>query len=103
MGDKALALGRYVLSGLVLYPPYIPIGHDVCNTYKFSLCILGLYFPIAFRYNLLLCIVFTLGIGKLCMITFILCYASNVQCFYGYAGQKVSIMLTIYYAQAHGI
>ena len=32
MGDKALALQRYVPSGLVLYPPYVPIGHDVCNT-----------------------------------------------------------------------
>ena len=33
MGDKALALGCYVPLGLMLYPPYIPIGHDVCNTY----------------------------------------------------------------------
>ena len=28
MGDKALRRYR-----LVLYPPYVPIGHDVCNTY----------------------------------------------------------------------
>ena len=35
MGDKALALGHYVPSGLVLYPPYVPIGHDVCNTMSY--------------------------------------------------------------------
>ena len=33
MGDKALTLGCYAPSGLVLYHPYIPIGHDICNTY----------------------------------------------------------------------
>ena len=32
MGDKALALGCYAPSGLVLCCPYIPIGHDLCNT-----------------------------------------------------------------------
>ena len=34
MGDKALALRRYAPSGLVLYRPYVPIGHDLCNTYS---------------------------------------------------------------------
>ena len=33
MGDKALAPGRYAPSDLVLYRPYVPIGHDLCNTY----------------------------------------------------------------------
>ena len=32
MGDKALTLGRYAPSGLVLYIPCIPIGHDLCST-----------------------------------------------------------------------
>ena len=44
MGDKALALGHYAPSGLVLYPPYVPIGHDVYNTYTVivQLCIIHL-------------------------------------------------------------
>ena len=39
MGDKALALRAL---GSVLYPPYVPIGHDVCNTYKLHLPVLNL-------------------------------------------------------------
>ena len=38
MGDKALTLGHYEPLGLVLYQPYVPIGHDLC-TYMGYICI----------------------------------------------------------------
>ena len=43
MGDKALALRHYAPLGLVLNPPYVPIGHDVCNTYTIFLLVSAPY------------------------------------------------------------
>ena len=44
MGDKALP------SGLVLYPPYVPIGHDVCNTYTVCICTVHVHCTCTYMY-----------------------------------------------------
>ena len=45
MVDKALAIGRFAPSGLVLYQPYVPVRHDLsntCVTYREGLCMIVL-------------------------------------------------------------